>query len=342
MSKLSWLSVWFVTFTLGCGGNDAKPEDTEPIPPPALGPDDCAAATGEIAVTQPYGADVWGGLTVVEFEVAGASVDTFDIEYFEPALDAWISGSILRFQGQRADGRYALGFSIVPRPGSVDSEFRVRVRPQQAGCPDAAWTESPGFALSDPLAGSVWTATVPQADLIGELTLEKTISTFTPPISIPLTLGDVELTYIFQEDGVLLLDLWVPLSTAADKPYHECTMVFSFTGTWRMELDRSLRLMTSPLSFAGAPGSICAYPEPTELAVNQPGFMSPVPPALLALEDIDYEPTLQVPPAAPSWLNGFFTAAVRALPQLLAYNKLTELGSVGGTVDAPALKLVKK
>src|SRR4051812_31869067 len=82
-----------------CGSDDNKspaeptPDENEggapavaPSYPPALSPQDCATTTSKITLSQPEGAAVWGGLVLLEFEVEGAKVDSFEVQGFDPSL----------------------------------------------------------------------------------------------------------------------------------------------------------------------------------------------------------------------------------------------------------------
>jgi hypothetical protein len=126
--------------SVACGGDDDKgtptPNQNEggapsvELPAPALGPADCATTTSKVTLTQPAGADVWGGLVVIEFEVDDNRAQTFDLQVFDPSLGGWIN-SYFAYQssGQRDDGTYFLVVQPQYNPGNKDGSSRSACAP---------------------------------------------------------------------------------------------------------------------------------------------------------------------------------------------------------------------
>src|SRR5260221_11482112 len=112
------LGVALAFLASACGDDKVQPaaEDNDggapaivfpPNYPPALGPEDCATKTSKITLSQPDGAAVWGGLVLLDFEVEGAKVATFDVQGFDPALGAWTNSYVgSQAIGQRNDCSY--------------------------------------------------------------------------------------------------------------------------------------------------------------------------------------------------------------------------------------------
>lgn len=327
----------------GCGESDDKdpvqpvPEKTETFPP-ALGPEDCVPAVTDLTLSQPAGADVWGGLTVLEFNAlnaTGALLDNFHVQRFDPAADAWLNGYVGNYySGQREDGTYFLAVGFVPNDSSKDEQFRLRVRPVQQGCPEAMWTESKAFTMGNPIEGTSWSTQVPAALVNGSLNVVRTVGPLLPMEQVPLRVGDVGATLTFAKGGAFTQLITVPLESEKGAAYDGCTLALTFEGTWELSLkaqNGQMSVFVSQLALSSTEGTVCAFPKladmalsGTDFAMSWEGFAQNV--------SVDYTASLYADPGAPAWSYTNFLQILVSLGQLLHYNSVTEVGVGQGGV----------
>ncbi|HXK20374.1 MAG TPA: hypothetical protein VNG33_21340 [Polyangiaceae bacterium] len=224
----------------GCG-SDTKvvtvpvPEDNDggapaapvypPTYPPALSPEDCAKSTSKITLSQPDGAAVWGGLVLLEFDVAGGKVDSFELQTYDLLFAVWINFYTgAGATGQRDDGSYFMAVTPAFTDGDKDQELKLRVRPRQAGCPDADWTETDTFSAGDPLLGTTWTAEIPAAFFSGQLTVQRSllVPDDTTNIAPELQLGGATVSMTFGKKGAFTETVKMALSSETDAPFDGC------------------------------------------------------------------------------------------------------------------------
>jgi len=330
-------------FGVACGGSDDKddkqavqpvPEKTETFPP-ALGPEDCVSSVTDLTLSQPQGADVWGGLTLLEFTAAGGLLDDFHVQRFDPATDAWLNSYLgSYYSGQREDGTYFLAVGFVPNDASKDEPYKLRVRPMQQGCPEATWTESETFRMGNPLEGTSWSAQIPGALANGTISISRTVDPLTAPAQLPLRVGNVGATLTFAKGGAFTQVITVPLESEKGAPYDGCTLALTFEGTWELTLklqNGQMSLFVSKLTLTSTEGTTCAFPKVAQMALSAEDFE-------LSWEGfgqnvaVDYTPTLYAVPGAPSWQYTSFLQVLGSLGQLLDYNSVTEIGVGQGGV----------
>lgn len=354
---------WLMSLALlacACGGDDdkkvvASPGDgneggepaAAPSYPPALGPEDCATTTSEITLSQPEGAAVWGGLVVLEFEVEGAKVDSFDVQLFDPSLEAWTNYYVNnQAMGQRDDGSYFMAVSPYFSEANKDQELKLRVRPSQQGCPDADWTETSSFTAGDPLIGTSWLGQISAGDLPGQLTVQRNPTDgVTPSSAARLTLGDATLSVDFGKKGVLTQVVTVDLSTKADEPYDGCTLSLTFSGTYEVSVRQQyggVRVALSERTLTSFEGTTCAFPAVKDLALSAEDFDMRLNAYTQQGLLIDYVPLLFTDPGAPVWQNSNFGQVFQQLPEFLGYETAEEVGSVSGYTNVQELNLVQQ
>lgn len=363
ISLRSWNTRCLMSLALlacACGSDDKKteasPEENEggapavaPSYPPALSPQDCATTTSKITLSQPEGAAVWGGLVLLEFEVEGATVSSFDVQGFDPSLGIWTSNYLRReVQGQREDGSYYLAVSPSFSDAIKDEQLKLRVRPTQDGCPDAAWTETPSFGASDPLVGTHWTAQISATDFYAQLSLNRTLLVNQVPAEssvVPLTLGDATLSLDFGKKGVFTQVVTVPLSTKEGEPYDGCTLSLTFSGSYELSLRApygEVRLALSEQRLSSVKGTVCDYPAVEEMALSAEDFDLRLNTYTRQGVSIDYLPTLFTEPGAPLLENSALAQVFQQLPQFLSYAKPTESGSVAGYANVQDITFVRQ
>ena len=333
-----------------CGSDDNKTETTPdeneggapavaPSYPPALSPQDCATNTSKITLSQPDGAAVWGGIVLLEFEVDGAKVDSFDVQSFDPSLGIWTNYYLGRqVQGQRDDGSYFLAVSPSFSEATKDEQLKLRVRPTQNGCPEAAWTETAAFGAGDPLVGTHWTAEVAAGDLNAQLSLTRVFANSTS--EVPLTLGDATLTLDFAKKGVFTQVVTVPLITKEGEPYDGCTLSLTFSGSYGLSVRSpygEIRLAISEQTLTSTKGTVCDFPTVEEMALSAADFDLRLNAYTRQGISIDYLPTLFAKPGAPTWQNSNLGQVFQQLPQFLAYVQPTESGNVAGYANVQEL-----
>jgi hypothetical protein len=330
---------------LACGSDDdEQPAGTDhtsagapatPVSyPPALGPEDCASTVTDLKLSQPAGADVWGGLTLLEFQVAGAGSRNFEIEAFDPDTGAWLNQYVgYAYSGQRTDGTYLLGVNLYPTEASQDADQRVRVRPTQQGCPEADWVESDAFKLVSPFEGTSWAGTIPGNHFTGEMHI---VGSYLNE-DVRLHLGDTAVSANFADDGTFSQTFTAPLQTSKGAPFQGCTLSLTFEGTWRYELGgfgNGQQLQIADVTLTSTKGSKCTYPALADMDINQEGFK-------LELGDgtyyprIDYVPTLAIKPGAPAWSTEIFNGIVQQLGQLLGHTVPSQMDDGGAGAAGP-------
>jgi hypothetical protein len=350
-----WLiaASWFVA----CGGDDepdtiviehsdAGAPSFPPSYPPALGPEDCAVSTSEVSLTQPEGAAVWGGLVLLEFDVEGGKVDGFDVQAYDPALGGWSTTYVRQeVAGQRDDGSYFFALRPTFSAPNRDAELKLRIRPTQSGCPDAEWTETDAFTAGDPISETAWEGTVPSELFSSSYTVQRsTVPDGTPLPTTTVALGDVTLSVDFGEKGVVTQELTVPLLAAEDEPFHDCTLVLNFEGTYAPLLRHGYEGFTLALSeqrLVGWEGTTCTFPalaDLTELTDETTVRLD----AYTQGVDINYLPLLYSEPSAPLWQNHNFSQIFSRLTQVLTYVSADETGSMNGYVYPQELVLEKQ
>jgi hypothetical protein len=323
---------------IACGDDDAQRvvvvvegaggEAAEPFPP-ALGPEDCVTAVTELEVSQPIGADVWGGITLLEFQVEGANLRSFEAQAFDSDAGVWTNQYLpTTFSGQREDGTYVLGVSISPSEANQDADQWLRVRPVQDGCPPAEWVESDTFTLGSPVLGVSWHGSLPIEQFNSSLVVD-------PSAYLSMSVSAAELDVTFGDDGAFSETLALTFSTEEAGPFDACTIAFTFEGSWRHEPANYSGGMVylSPLVLSGIDGSDCkGGPAPASLRVSDPeeAAQFKLAPAVYYL-NVDYLPTLSSTPGAPIWRTSFGRDILYQLPQLLAYEQPSQ-----GAGGAPA------
>lgn len=328
-----------------CGGDDDKaaptPEENEggapsiEVPAPALGPADCATKTSKVTLTQPEGADVWGGLVVVEFEVDGNRAQTFDLQVFDPSLGGWIN-SYFGYQssGQRDDGTFFLVVQPQYNPANKDGEFKVRVRPSQQGCPIGEWTESNSFSASEPLKSTSWAAEFSGLQINGGIDLQRTpLQNELPLPSTRVTLADATFNVAFGPKGSLTQQLTATLQAEAGEPYEDCTLSLTFSGTYELTLRSygNLSITLSPQELTSYEGTTCAFPSVDELLLAGEEFDGTLGSHVQYL-NVDYTPTVYVTPGSPTWQNAF-TRVFEQLARFMSYETDEERGDASGNVN---------
>src|SRR3954469_25469305 len=266
---------------VGCGSDDkhevqADPDNEGGAPtaapsyPPALGPEDCATTTSKISLTQPDGAAVWGGLVVLEFTVEGAKVDSFDVQVFDPSLETWTNSYVnTQTFGQREDGSYMMAVSPYFSEVNKDKTLKLRVRPTQAGCPEADWTETTNFSAGDPLVGTKWKAEIPSTGFSGQMNLQRTAVPNEMVIpSTRLTMGNVTLELDFGKKGAFTEIVTAPLVSKKGEPFHGCTISLTFSGTYTVTPGLQyggVTIAVSEMRVTSTDGSTCSSPKIEDL-----------------------------------------------------------------------------
>jgi len=349
--------VWLSLALGACGGDDDKQVAVDEgdgdagAPavvafPPALGPEDCVASTSELTLSQPDGAAVWGGLVVLDFEVEGAKVDSFDIQVHDPALGAWVNSYVSQdASGQRDDGSYFIAISPTFNDANKDSELKVRIRPVQQGCPEAEWTESETFTAGDPLTGTSWSAVVPSALFNNRLSLQRNlIEDGTPLEPLRMSIGDATLSLEFGARGVLTETVSFSLETEAAGPYDQCTISLTFSGSYELILRQQyggLMLAISDQVLDSSEGTTCALPKLADMAFSAVDFDGMLN-AYTQGVSINYLPTLYSEPGAPSWSGSNFGQIFEQLLQFVSYRTTAEYGSAIGYLYPLELNLERQ
>lgn len=316
---------------------------------PALSPEDCAASTSELTLSQPDGAGVWGGLALLEFEVEGAKVRNFDVQVFDPALGAWTTSYVSQdISGQREDGTYFMAVRPSYTQANKDGELRLRVRPVQDGCPHADWTESEPFSAGEPLAGTSWRGEVPSARIHGTLQLQRSaLDVQAPPLpAVQLELGDASISVSFDDEGGVTETLTVALRAASieaeeELPLDGCTISLTFSGSYDLALQQygNISLELSERRLVSIAGTSCELPAVEQLAIANEDFDRPLSLTTQSV-NIDYLPTLYVEPGEPTWRNAFSYLLDR-LPLYLGYETETEIGYASGYVSPQEFSLTR-
>lgn len=316
----------------GGGGEAAEPF------PPALGPEDCVTAVTELELSQPSFADVWGGITLLEFQVEGAKLRNFEAQAFDPDTGVWNNQYLpTPFSGQREDGTYVLGVSLSPSEANQDADQRLRVRPLQDGCPPADWVESDTFTLGSPILGASWHASIPVEQFSSSLAVDQSSW-------LPMSVSAAELDVTFGDDGAFSETLALTFSTEEAGPFDDCTIAFTFEGSWRHEPANYSggTVHLSRLQLAGTEGSDCkAGPSLDSLRISDPEVAAErtLGPSTQYL-NVDYLPTLSSTPGAPTWRTSLARDILYQVPQLLAYEQPSQggggapgIGEVMGQLD---------
>lgn len=353
---------WVMSLALlacACGGDDDKKveatgdgnEGGEPaLPPsfpPAIGPEDCAATTSKITLTQPEGAAVWGGLVLLEFEVEGARPSSFSVQLFDPSLGGWTNYYVGQEAfGQRDDGSYFMAVSPYFSDANKDQELKLRVRPSQSGCPEADWTETAAFGAGDPLVGTQWLGELSSGDFSQQLTVERDpVDAEAMQTSTPLTFGDATVSLDFGKKGVLTEVVTVALSTKKAEPYDGCTLSLTFSGTYEVTVRQQYggpRLSLSERMLVDTAGTTCAFPTLPVMAISAEDFDLRLNAYTQQGLSIDYLPLLFAEPGLPVWQNSNFGQVFQQLPNFLGYETPKERGYVSGYANVQDLTLVKQ
>jgi len=362
MLTRSFNARWVMSLALlacACGGDDDKKveatgdgnEGGEPAAapsyPPALSPEDCATTTSKITLSQPDGAAVWGGLVVLEFEVEGAKVDSFDVQLFDPSLGVWINYYVnTQASGQRDDGSYFMAVSPNFSEANKDQELKLRLRPSQQGCPEADWTETSSFTAGDPLVGTQWLGELSSGDFSQQLTVQRDpLDAEAVSSSVPLTLGDATVSLDFGKKGVLTEAVTAALSTKKGEPYDGCTLSLTFSGTYEVSVNRQyggVRVALSERTLSSTKGTTCAFPTVPFMALSAEDFDVRLNAYTQQSVSIDYLPLLFAEPGPAVWQNSNFGQVFQQLPSFLGYETAAELGYVNGYVNAQELTLVRQ
>jgi hypothetical protein len=347
------IAVWLSFALCACGDDDSKQvmtpdegEGGEPAIvtyPPALGPEDCVTSTSELTLSQPEGAAVWGGLVVLDFEVEGAKVDSFDVQVYDPALGAWLNNYVSQSSsGQRDDGSYFIAISPAFNESNQDAELKLRVRPVQQGCPEADWVESENFTAGDPIAGTTWSAAIPSALFNNRLSVQRyVIPDGTLLGQHRLVMGDATLTLEFGAKGALTESVTFSLSSEADAPYHECTIALTFSGSYELILRPQyggMMLAISEQVLESSEGTTCVLPAVADMAFSAEDFDGSLSAATQGVS-INYLPTLYSEPGVPTWAGSGFGQIFEQILQFLSYRTETENGSVNGYIYPLELNL---
>lgn len=340
------LTVCLAIAACACGGDDNNKAETDDdnaggAPavavsyPPALGPEDCATSTSKIKLTQPDGAAVWGGLVVLDFTVEGAKVDSFDVQVFDPSLQAWTNYYVnTQTVGQRDDGSYFLAVSPYFSDVNKDKDLKLRVRPTQQGCPAADWTETTAFTAGDPLVGTKWKAQIAGTGFTGQLNVQRTPIPnvmVLPPSR--LSVGSVTLEVGFGKNGELTEVLTVPLSSKKDEPYDGCTVSLTFSGTYEVNLPQQyggISVAFSEQTLTSVDGTTCAFPALKDMAISAKDFDVQLNAYLQPGVSINYLPTAYAEPGAPTWQSSQFGQIFQQLSQFLSYATTSESGNADG------------
>jgi hypothetical protein len=334
-------------FAYGCGDNVTnnvaadEPENAAGAAavetfPPALGPQDCATSTSKVTLSQPAAAAVWGGLVVLEFKVAGPKVASFDVQFYDPATEAWLSNNVgVSYSAQRDDGTYVLAASPTLNDVNKDSELKLRIRPSQQGCPQADWTETETFTQANPLSQTSWQADVQGAFINNSLNVQRTPkdSEMSLP-SAPLHVANAALALSFSKKGVFSEVVTIDLESETAAPYDGCTLNLTYTGTWDISLRQQygdLTLVISEQQLSSIEGTTCDFPTLGEMALSADDFKLTIPASTQSI-NIGYQPTLYTTPGAPEWFGSNFTRVFEQLGQYLAYETDTETGNVNGYI----------
>jgi hypothetical protein len=341
----------FTLLALGCGDDkgdgDRAPDDNSggasDEPAPALVRDDCASKTSELRLSQPEGANVWGGLVLAEFDVEGGKTRNFDIQVFDPSLQAWINSyADYNGIGQREDGTYFIAVRPTYNESNKNEELRLRIRPWQEGCPNGEWTESEPFVAGDPVASTSWTAEVPGTLLSGSIDVQRTSvpgGEVQPPVRVEL--ASAKLRVELGKKGAISETVTAELRAEEGAPFDGCTLSLTFSGSYEL-LMRSyggITLAISEQTLTSTEGTSCTLPSVEELALSDEAFDLPLS-AFSQSVNIDYQPTLWADPAAPFWQSAFLHV-FEVLPQYLGYTTDTETGVSSGYVSPQELTLLK-
>lgn len=312
---------------------------------PALTAEDCAASTSELTLTQPEGAAVWGGLVLLEFEVEGAKVDSFDVQLYDAALGGWTTTFVSSSAaGQRDDGSYFLAVTTPFNEVTKDLESKVRVRPAQAGCPDAEWTESEPFTAGDPLADTSWSASIPRALFNGQLNVQRYAipdGSSLPPVA--LHVDEATLSVAFDDNGEISHTVSLSLETEPDAAYHDCTVTLTFGGTYELLFRPQyggVVLAVSDMPLTSVEDTTCELPSVEQMATSLAAFNVQLPARTHGL-GISYLPTLYLEPGAPVWNAGNFSQVFEMLGAFLEYTTDEEQGSVTGYLYPLELSLTQ-
>lgn len=313
-------------------------------PEPALVRTDCALGTSALRLSQPKGADVWGGLVVAEFEVEGAKVRNFDIQVFDPALDAWVNSYVeTGASGQRDDGSYFVAVRPAYNEANRDSELKLRLRPVQDGCPNAEWSESEGFVAGDPIASTSWSADIVPELVSGNIFLQR--SAVPGGDSLPglkVELKSASLQVEIGAKGEISETLTAELATEEGEPLDGCTVSLTYSGTYQLLMRNygGLTLAISDQTLTSTEGTTCELPTVEELALSGEDFELPLT-GFSQQVNIDYEQTLWTKPGVPVWTGGF-AHVFDVLPAALSYVTDTETGVSSGYMSPQELTLVKQ
>lgn len=339
---------------VACGSDDKKTEvvvvgesGAPATYPPALGPENCVTQATDVKLSQPDGAAVWGGIAVLELKVDGPSVSSFDIEQFDPALGIWTQYWLgNQVQGQRDDDTYLLVVTPYFSDATKDLPVKLRVRPEQQGCPRVEWAETEEISAGDPLAETSWKASLSGSDISNEFqVLRQSVPDAMALPATELGLGDATLTLDFGKKGAFTETLELALIAEKGAPFNGCALTLTFTGSYTLTQRNQYQgtsLNISALQLDSSSGTKCAFPAPTELALGMPNASIELPPMLRQGISINYLPLVYTEPQAPTWSDTGLGQIFQQLPQLLFYSAPKETGNLNGNVYLPDLTFVKQ
>ncbi len=247
-------------------------------------------------------APVWGGVVALEATVPGGVPEFLELHVLDPATGEWI-GSYYSSYGvirQKVDGTYLALATMNVREASKAKEFKLRVRARLQGCPPTGWAEGPGFTLTDPLAGTTWTAQVSGAFLNANLYIgHNGAGTSTGPYSA----DNAKHAVTFNADGSFAETYEYTITSAVNGDlYNNCAFQLSYVGSWSLRLDQGNPQLVladrKPKPGGATTGSTCSAPPLADLAINQADPAIRIARTSTYLS-IDYLPLLDTTPGKP-------------------------------------------
>lgn len=348
-------AVCFAVLVAACGNDNSSttppPEENEAgsgnviveTYPPALGPEDCVASVEDLKLSQPDKAAVWGGLVLLEFTVPGAKLRSFEVQMFDPSLEAWTSSYVGQDAfGQREDGSYFMAVSPAWNEATKDQELRLRIRPTQNGCPEGDWSETGGFTAGDPLLGTSWSAEIPSELFNSQLRLQRS-TILGDPLPGSDVVVDATMNMTFGEEGAFSQTVSLALQTGTGLAYDGCTVDLTFSGTYQLLMrdqygSLSLALSQQELS---AFDSVCDLPTLEEMEISlEQAFMGSLEGFTQGVS-INYVPTIHATPSSPTWQSNF-GQVFQQLTQFMNYTTADEQGGFTGYIYPLEVELTQE
>jgi hypothetical protein len=270
----------------------------------AINKSDCPGAAEGLTLEQP--APVWGGINRLTFKVPGGVPDSLRVQQYDSVSGIWNDSytSSQSAPAQKDDGTYVATVSAQSNQLLTSADFKLRVRPQLAGCPAPAWSTSESFKLGNPVSGTTWSIHVDPAELdFSQLQAGSNPGGVTQGRYF---LSPAGIDHVMQFQAPDIVDETWTFGIRSEQStdlYHGCDFKIHMVGKWRLSYYyTNLRLIISGLVPATSPlaGSTCASVPLSEMLINQPGPSLRLQP-VSSYFGVDYAALLFATPGKARW-----------------------------------------